>query len=349
VGERARWLIVGLVAVAVLGTGAAVAVTRVAAEEKGGEVAEAEPPETVEVVKGDIADQQSATGSLAYGAERTLTGRRPGTVTGLPAAGTVVDRGKPVYWVDAEPVPLFHGSLPLYRDLAAGVDDGPDVKLIEENLAALNFAGFGTPDEKYTYATAAAVKRWQKENGLEQTGRITPGDVVVEPWTIRIASVTAQLGAAGTGDLMKVSGTDRVVTVELERTKQRFAKVGAKVELDIADGASTTGTVTAVTPGAEPTDPGEKATVTVTVALDDQAAAGGQDAVSTTVLFTVGEREGVLIVPVGALLALSEGGYAVEKADDHALIPVETGLFAKGRVEVTGAGLAEGVRVVTTS
>jgi peptidoglycan hydrolase-like protein with peptidoglycan-binding domain len=286
---------------------------------------------------------------LAYGGERVLTGRRPGTVTGLPAAGTVVDRGKPVYWVDAKPVPLFHGALPLYRDLSAGMADGPDVKLIEENLAALGHTGFGTPDEKYTTTTATAVKQWQKANGLEQTGRIAPGDVVVEPAAIRVASVTAPLGAPGTGDLMKVTGTDRVVSVEIEKAKQRFAKVGEKVELGITGGAATTGTITAVTPGREPTDPGEKAKTTVTIALDDQAAAGNQDAVSTDVLFTVSKREGVLIVPVGALLALVEGGYAVEKADDHTLIPVETGLFAKGRVEVTGAGLSEGMRVVTTS
>ncbi|ONI90483.1 peptidoglycan-binding protein [Saccharothrix sp. ALI-22-I] len=347
--ERSRWLVVGVVAVALLGTAAAVAMTRVNAGEKGGGVAKAEPPETTEVVKGDIADQQSVTGSLAYGAERALTGRRPGTVTALPAAGTVLDRGKPVYWVDAKPVPLFYGGLPLYRDLSAGVANGPDVKLIEENLAALGHTGFGTPDEKYTNVTATAVKQWQKANGLEQTGRIAPGDVVIEPSAIRVASVTAPLGAPGAGDLMKVTGTDRVVSAEIEKAKQRFAKVGEKVELNITDGGATTGTVTAVTPGPEPTNPGEKAKITVTIALDDQAAAGNQDAVSTTVLFTVGKREGVLIVPVGALLALAEGGYAVEKADDHTLIPVETGLFAKGRVEVTGAGLTEGTRVVTTS
>ncbi|NUT47015.1 MAG: peptidoglycan-binding protein [Saccharothrix sp.] len=348
VSERGRWLVVGLVAAVVLGTAAAVAVTRINAERKSGEAA-AEPPETAEVVRGDLTDQLSVTGSLGYGAERVVTGRRPGTVTALPAAGALVERGGPVYSVDAEPVPLFYGALPLYRELSTGVADGPDVRLVEENLVALDQTGFGTPDERFTTATAAAVTRWQRANGLAQTGRVAPGDVVVQPSAIRVASVTGRLGEPGEGEQLTVTGTDRVVTAELEQAEQRFAKVGGKVELAITDGATTTGTVTAVTPGPAPAGATDKAKVVVTVALDDQAAAGDQDAVSTTVLFTVGTREGVLIVPVGALLALAEGGYAVEKADDHTLIPVETGLFAKGRVEVAGAGLAEGSRVVTTS
>ena len=52
--------------------------------------------------------------------------------------------------------------------------------------------------------------------------------------------------------------------------------------------------------------------------------------------------------PVGALVALSEGGYAVQRAD-AGLVAVDTGMFAKGLVEITGAGLDEGMTVVTTS
>ncbi|NUT91194.1 MAG: peptidoglycan-binding protein, partial [Saccharothrix sp.] len=43
------------------------------------------------------------------------------------------------------------------------------------------------------------------------------------------------------------------------------------------------------------------------------------------------------------------GGYAVETADDRRLLPVKTGLFAKGKVEITGDGVTEGLKVVTTS
>ena len=58
----------------------------------------------------------------------------------------------------------------------------------------------------------------------------------------------------------------------------------------------------------------------------------------------------VLAVPVSALLALSEGGYAVEIDDGAggtALVGVEAGMYADGWVEVTSAQLEAGMRVVT--
>jgi hypothetical protein len=50
----------------------------------------------------------------------------------------------------------------------------------------------------------------------------------------------------------------------------------------------------------------------------------------------------------GALLALSEGGYAVQ-VEGGGLIAVRIGMVAKGLVEITGAGLVDGTEVVTTS
>jgi hypothetical protein len=57
----------------------------------------------------------------------------------------------------------------------------------------------------------------------------------------------------------------------------------------------------------------------------------------------------VLAVPVTALVALSEGGYAVEVPQDDGttrLVPVEAGMYADGYVEVSGAGISEGTEVV---
>jgi hypothetical protein len=56
----------------------------------------------------------------------------------------------------------------------------------------------------------------------------------------------------------------------------------------------------------------------------------------------------VLAVPVGALLALSGGGYALQRPDG-ALIAVRTGLFAGGMVQVSGSGLTAGLHVDTAS
>jgi multidrug efflux pump subunit AcrA (membrane-fusion protein) len=57
-------------------------------------------------------------------------------------------------------------------------------------------------------------------------------------------------------------------------------------------------------------------------------------------------RKDVLAVPVAALLALPNGGYGVQVVQGGAtrIVPVKTGMFAAGRVEVSG-GIAQGVMV----
>ncbi len=66
---------------------------------------------------------------------------------------------------------------------------------------------------------------------------------------------------------------------------------------------------------------------------------------------TTASVSNVLVVPVNALLALANGGYAVEEVEAtgvHQLVGVSVGLFddAPGWSQVTGNGLAAGQRVV---
>jgi peptidoglycan hydrolase-like protein with peptidoglycan-binding domain len=345
-------VIAGVVVVVVLGVGTGVVMTRQGARPAAAAAQGPSQVETAEVAKVDLADRLSLTGKLGYGDEHALSGRKPGTITALPAQGTVLERGKPVYQVDARPVPLLYADLPLYRDIAAGMTDGPDVRMVEENLKALGFGGFGTPDKKFTDATATAVKKWQKSLGLDQTGVIGMGDVVVTSGPVRVSSVSAELGGRGDDTLLKYTGTGRVITVELTAAQRELAKPGAKVGLTVA-GKPTTGTVASVAPAPPGSNPNEsdEQKFNATITLDDPAAVGDLDAGSVDARFTTGARQGVLAVPVGALVALAEGGYAVEVVGGDGgkhLVAVKTGLFADGKVEVEG-DLQPGMRVVTTS
>jgi hypothetical protein len=67
------------------------------------------------------------------------------------------------------------------------------------------------------------------------------------------------------------------------------------------------------------------------------------------VSITVEVHRGVLLVPVTALLAKPGGGYQVRTftGDVGQLLDVRPGLYddATGEVEVSGAGLAEGMTV----
>ena len=351
--RRGRWIVGAVVLVVVLGTGSVVVLTQVS--EAGTPPAPPPPVATANITKTDLSEQETADGTLGYGAETDVTGRRPGTITSLPTLGATINRGQPVYGVDATPVVLFYGLLPFYRDLSANVPDGPDVKELEENLAALGYGGFGAPDTKFTAATSAALKKWQKAQGLPQTGTFSPGDVVLAPGPIRVSAVTGQLGNPAQGPVVKTTGTNKVVEVKLDVAKQDLAKVGDKVTVEVNGGSSTGKVVdvgrTAVVDKDPNGQPSGKSVVTVTVTLDDPTVGGGLDSAPATVHFVKDVHKDVLVVPVGSLLALREGGYALEIEDNgtRRLVPVKTGLFSSGQVEVSGPGLAAGLKVVTTS
>ncbi|WP_194908802.1 peptidoglycan-binding protein [Catenulispora rubra] len=352
-GHRTRWLVSGAGLTVVLGTGSVVALTQVS--EAQAPPAGPAPVATASVTKTDLREQQDTDGTLAYGAETDVTGRRPGTITALPAPGTTITQGKQVYGVDATPVPLFYGKLPFYRDLSAGIPDGLDVQELEQNLKDLGYTGFGTPDGKFTAETATALKQWQKAEGLAQTGTFSAGDVVLAAGPIRASTVTGALGGPAAGPVLKSTGTAKIVEVKLDVAEQNLAKAGDAVTVDV-NGATGTGKVLDVGRTAVPDKDATgqangKAVITVTIKLDDPNLGGGLDSVPATVHFVKDVHKDVLAVPVGALLALAEGGYAVEVDDGGArhLVPVKTGLFSGGQVEISGPGLTAGTKVVTTS
>lgn len=199
----------------------------------------------------------------------------------------------------------------------------------------------------------AAVKRWQTHVGMPATGVLGIGDVIVQSGEIRVGAVQAQTGDDANGSLMTVSSTTKKVSVPVDATAVGTMARGNHVTVTLPDNSTVTGTVEAVGATAATTDGdtgggGGPAQLTVTVRVPDTGAVAKLTAAPVQVAFTSETRKGVLAVPVGALLALSEGGYAVQLPSGR-LIAVKTGMFAKGLVEVTGAGLDAGLKVVTTS
>ena len=85
------------------------------------------------------------------------------------------------------------------------------------------------------------------------------------------------------------------------------------------------------------------------VTLNEPGLAEPWDSEVVDVSFAANRANDVLTVPVTALLALAEGGYAVEvfgSDNTRRLVAVDTGLFAQGRVEVTGDGISAGTLVI---
>ncbi|MEU9955075.1 hypothetical protein [Streptomyces sp. NPDC050982] len=207
-------------------------------------------------------------------------------------------------------------------------------------------------DGVLTSGVIAALKRWQSRTGAAATGELGPGDAVVLSGAVRVGGLLTEPGDAAGGDLLSVTSTARQVTVPLEANTTGSIRRGNTVTVTLPDNSTVRGHVTTLSSDAQSAekDPnaGGEPQLTATVDLDDAELVRDVDSASVRVGFTSATRKGVLVVPVGALLALSEGGYALQRPGGR-LLPVKTGLFAKGRVEVSGPGVSEGLRVVTAS
>ena len=356
-GRRRGRRAAALAAVGVLAAGAAwwtVARPQAGRDDPAGE----QPATTTAAVAArDLRAQEQVQGTLGYGDARAVTNQRQGTITWLPEEGAVVRRGQALYRVDGKPVQLLYGRLPAWRELSVGVDDGPDVRQLERNLVALGYDPNRviTVDDHFTSATRAAVERWQEAVGLDQTGAVEPGDAVWQPGAVRVGELKAAVGdAARPGSpVLAVTATARRVTIDLDASRQPYVHAGDPVDIELPGGATTTGRVASVgkvATAAGDGDPTSDAspTVEVVVSLDKPKATGSLDQAPVAAFITTEVREDVLAVPVNALLALAEGGYAVEVERDgrRELVGVELGLFADGMVEVKGSGLRAGDRVV---
>jgi multidrug efflux system membrane fusion protein len=315
-----------------------------------------------------LAEHVTATGTIGYAGDATVLARLAGTVTALPVVGDVVRRGEPLYALAGEPVLLMYGSIPAYRTLDEGVTEGKDVVQLERNLKALGYSP-GVVDEAFTYETAAAVRDWQEDHGLEATGEVELGRVAFLPGPQRVTAPAATLGEAlgggGGGEsgsesgveapstpVLRTSSTRRVVRVALDADQQSIAHRGQKVEVVLPGGAEVPGEVralaaTAPAGGVEGDGEGAEPGVEATVAVTGSHRIPALDGATVNVLFTERVRKGVLSVPLTALVAIGGERFAVyvREAGGRRQIVVKPGLAAAGFVAVEGKGLRPGMTV----
>jgi peptidoglycan hydrolase-like protein with peptidoglycan-binding domain len=296
------------------------------------------PGKTAKVTRQNLSDSETKNGTLGYGTSTSVSSRVNGTLTFIAAAGTTIQRGQTLFRVNELPVVLLYGTLPFYRMLKPG-DTGSDVKQLTENLKALGYSGF----------TASQVRKWQKSLGWDQTGVVDPARIVCAEGAVRVEGAAASVGDdAGHSAVLTFTGTRRVVTTSIDVDDARLAPVNAAVKVTLPDGKTVDGKVDSAKTVVVPAQNGGEASTRVDVVIGLGEAKIELEQASVRIIFTASTREKVLTVPVAALLALREGGYAVEAVLEGGatkVIAVKTGLFAAGRVEVSGEGLAEGMTV----
>ena len=183
-------------------------------------------------------------------------------------------------------------------------------------------------------------------------------------------------GNSGSGSgtataILQTTSTQLVVTVDLAATVQSEAVEGEHVTAEMPNGDVVNGKITAVSPVAQSSSSGNNgngnsgngngnsgnngsgnngngssSTIPVTIALSGHNTGAGLDQAAVSVNFVQQKATNVLSVPVTALLATGGGNYSVQEATPpHTLIPVTTGLFAAGYVEISGPGIYPGLAV----
>jgi peptidoglycan hydrolase-like protein with peptidoglycan-binding domain len=350
-----RWTIVTIL---VIGTaGAAVAAYLVAPfdkEAKADDTGDKTPISTATVKRGTLSARTSVNGTLAYAGSYEAVGRASGVVTGVPKAGHQFHAGQVLYEVNGQPVIFLKGSIPVFRDLKQG-DKGADVKQLNAALVKLGYSSYLSPTSSYYgYLTKAAVKEMEDDFGLEEDGKLSMSEVVYLPQDkIKVTKVNIKLGAQAQPGMavLTASSLRRYVSVQIDTAYQSQVKRGDKVTITLPDLKTTQGKVTSVGRVAEAGSDNQGAKVTVGIEPVDPKATGSLDQAPVQVSIITDSAKDVLNVPVNSLLALLDGGYGVEvvgSAGERRLVPVELRMFDQdsGLVEVTGAGLKAGQRIV---
>ena len=317
--------------------------------------------------------------SVVNQAQGSPAGSGGGTYTSLPAVGQVVRQGQVLYAVSGDPVALLYGTTPAYRNLAEG-DTGPDVTELNTDLVTLGYlsaADLGARSgwDYYSGETAYGVEQLQDHLGVIQTGSLNLGQAVFLPGPIEVTGYGTDTVLGGTATagavMLTASSTTPQVTIDLDAADQSEVHAGQPVSVTLPSGATTPGVVSSVSnvatsasgsssssssnssssnSSSDEGNPGTAATVSVEVSLDHPKAAGSLNQAPVEVTITTGSVSNALVVPVDALVAQSNGGYAVEVVGTggrHHLVAVTPGVFddAAGLVQVTG-NLAPGQKVV---
>ncbi len=217
-------------------------------------------------------------------------------------------------------------------------------------------------DGVFDQHTAGAVRQWQRESGQHVDGMVSATDVlfvagpsVIGSWEqgielgqeLEAGRTLASLTVVETPAQDGMSTTQRVAA-NLPLSDRDLVSVGVAVNVELPDDTDVAGTVTAINPSPLLDAQTGENVVEVTILLSAPASDVWIGA-TVTVEITQTLIPDALVLPATALLALVEGGSAVEVLDANGsvrLVGVETGLFVDGDVEVISPELEAGMRIV---
>jgi hypothetical protein len=143
--------------------------------------------------------------------------------------------------------------------------------------------------------------------------------------------------------VLRVADVEQIVSFDLDAADQSLADEGDRATVVLPDNVELVGVVEEIATTATTAQDGST-TFAVTVRLDNPEAVGDLTEAPVDVELVGSSVSDVLAVPVSALIALSDGGYAIEadSGSGFRLVAAEPGFFADGLVEIDVAGVEVG-------
>ena len=267
---------------------------------------------------------------------------------------------------------LMFGDTPAWRDIKEGVTPGEDINQLEFNLIALGY-GIGKnlgPDTTFDENTATAIRRLQSDLKVAITGEITLGEITFVPGTsmIRPSSTLHAIGSKvnDSTELLSLTPLEKIyskigpnnavttsgkslqrVEIQIPVADRELMKTGSKVDIELPDESRILGTIHDIASFAVAPEEGDPF-LDIAITVDGSTEYFEWTGASVTVHVTKELAENVLASPVNGLLALLSGGYALEivTPTGTSLVPVETGIYADGWVQINGPGLKTGTEII---
>ena len=267
-----------------------------------------------------------------------------------------------IYTVDLRPVVAAAGDVPPFRDLTLGAR-GADVAQLQRFLAVIGH-DTGQADGVFDTAVKTAVRAWQHDMGVEQTGVVLRGDIMYLPQLP--ARITP---AAGLEVGREVSGTYPVVSllpdapvfaIALGEAQAGLIHPGTAVDLAyaghawtaiVSDVRGTAGSFQAELAGAGGGSVCGADCSAIPLPASTTNGSGGQGAETSqsggvlipSVIHVIPQESGVS-VPAAAVVTTADGRTGVTLADGT-FREVKLGTTASGLIVVDGVADGEPVRV----
>lgn len=309
-------------------------------------------PATATVATKNITNDASFDGTVAHTAANPLLAGASGRITALAPTGATIANGQPLFSVDGNPVVMMLGAIPAWRTMDATTTAGPDVTQLQTDLKSLGFDpdNLIVPGSAYDAATANAVVRWQQQLGVTATGTVPLGSVIFQPATITIGVQHVTPGSPVNEGTAVADAS--VPAISMQFTLPSDAKttiaIGQTVDVTLPDRSSGKGTIQSIGTAVDATT-GNTSTVGRGTVDPPRNAAAVTDGAAIKVRVSQVVAQNVLTVPATALTNHLDGTFTVtvvKPGGGNETVPVKVGASSNGVVEVTGASLAPGTKVL---